>query len=447
MLTEAVVWGLPIVSMDAMRQAFFRDAGARYGDIVYLSRPADWQFQLATPNASTYYVYFNFRVTSEPWVLEVPAAVGAGLFGSLLDAWQVPLVDVGPAGEDAGRGGKYLLLPPGYQGETPAGFIPVQLETYSGYSMLRAIPDGSSPAAVQRAIELVQQLRLYALSQASAPPVPRFIDMSGRLFDGIVRFDASYFERLSELLDSEPPLPRDAAMLARLKALGFARGEPVLAGEEVRSLWLEAARRAQWELRRAAARLGSLYWPDRHWRVATGGVGPDTGFVAHAGGAPDLEARGLFFFLACAPPKIVGKATFYLSTFVDAVGKSLSGETAYRLRIPANVPASQFWAATVYASDTAAFIQHAPRLEVSSYDPAIAKNADGSVDLYFGPKPPAGREHNWIATRPGTDWFVAFRTYGPQKPLFEHAWRLPDIVPAALSQAKPTGASFAPPSL
>jgi len=103
---EAAIWGMPIVSVHAMREAFFRDAKAKYNDIVFWSKPSDWQNQTTTPNASARYVYFNFNTQPDgPVVLEVPAAVGAGLFGTLLDAWQVPLVDVGPAGEDRGSGG------------------------------------------------------------------------------------------------------------------------------------------------------------------------------------------------------------------------------------------------------------------------------------------------------------------------------------------------------
>jgi hypothetical protein len=108
---EAAIWGMPIVSFDAMRQAFFRDAGAKYGDICYYSKPPDWGWQVTSPTNSNYYVYLNLNTKDGPVVLEVPAAEGAGLFGSLNDAWQKPLTDVGPAGDDEGKGGKYLLLP------------------------------------------------------------------------------------------------------------------------------------------------------------------------------------------------------------------------------------------------------------------------------------------------------------------------------------------------
>src|SRR5262249_46347117 len=112
---DAAIWGMPIVSVNAMRQAFLRDAKADYNDIVFWSKPSDWKNQTTTPNASARYVYFNFDTKDGPVVLEIPPAVEAGLFGTLLDAWQVPLADVGPEGEDQGKGGKYLLLPPDFQ--------------------------------------------------------------------------------------------------------------------------------------------------------------------------------------------------------------------------------------------------------------------------------------------------------------------------------------------
>lgn len=108
---EAAIWGMPLVNTGAMRQAYFRDVGAKYNDICYFSKPADWKFQVTTPNASTNYVYFNYNLKDGPVVVEIPAAVGAGLLGSMVDAWDEPMNDIGPAGEDQGKGGKYLLLP------------------------------------------------------------------------------------------------------------------------------------------------------------------------------------------------------------------------------------------------------------------------------------------------------------------------------------------------
>jgi hypothetical protein len=134
------------------------------------------------------------------------------------------------------------------------------------------------------------------------------------------------------------------------------------------------------------------------------------------------------FFTACAPPKKLGAATFYLQVGRDAANAPLDGGKSYRLRVPPNVPAKQFWAVTVYDLGEAAFIREAPRIEVNSYQKP-QKNDDGSVDVYFGPKSPAGKESNWVYTTPGKTWWAAFRFYGPEKAVFDKTWVLPDIEP------------------
>jgi hypothetical protein len=131
--------------------------------------------------------------------------------------------------------------------------------------------------------------------------------------------------------------------------------------------------------------------------------------------------------LGCAPPAKLGKASFYLSTLVDGSGHALSGDNNYRLHVPADVPATQFWALTVYDCETAAFIRNSPRVELNSYNREMRKNADGSVNLYLGPNAPALKESNWIYTAPGRNFLTLFRLYGPDKPLFDKTWRLPDI--------------------
>ena len=426
---EAVVWGMPIVSVDAMRQAFLRDAGGKYGDIVFLSKPADWRFQITTPNASTHYAYIPYNLKDGPWVLEIPPAIGAGLFGSINDAWQEPRIDVGPGGEDAGKGGKYLLVPPGYRGDLPEGYFVVRLDTFNAYTLLRAIPESSTQTAVQRAIDLVKRLRVYPLAQAGKPPAPRLIDMAGKLFDGLVRFDAGYFTSLARMVQEEPAQPRDAAMHGRIAALGIAKGRPFALDPDSQRTLAEAAGRAHRELMVSAAGLGTAYWSGTHWRSPhpAGTIGPETGFTTSPGGPVDIRARGLLYSLACAAPKKPERASFYLLGFVDATGEPFTGAGTYRLHVPASVPAGQFWAATVYAADTAAFIREAPRVELSSYTPALKKNADGSIDIHVGPTAPPREETNWISTGRAQSWFVVFRLYGPLRGLFDRSWKLPDL--------------------
>jgi hypothetical protein len=425
---EAAIWGMPIVSVDAMRQAFFRDAGAKYGDIAFWSNPSDWKNQTTTPNASARYVYFNFKTQTEgPVVLEVPAAVGAGLFGTMLDAWQVPLADIGPEGEDQGKGGKYLLLPPDYKGEMPAGYIAVRSQTFNGYALFRAISTTSSEGDVSKAIALVKQLKLYPLSKAAAPPEQHFVDMSGKLFDGIVRFDGSFYTSLARMVNEEPVQPRDLQMMGMLRSLGIEKGKEFKPDAATQAVLKQAINEAHaWFMDRLVT-YGQRYWPDRKWDIPVPPIGSTTGFKWEAADYFDVDARGIGFFSFYAPPVKLGAATFYLGTFLDAQGQRLRGEHTYQLRVPANVPAKQFWAVTIYDHETAGLIREAKRVGLDSYDQTMKRNADGSVDIYIGPKPPAGQEANWIPTVAGKGWFPFFRFYGPDKPLFEKTWKLPDF--------------------
>jgi hypothetical protein len=423
---HAAKWGTPIVSFDAMRQAFFRDAGAKYGDLAYLSRVADWRFQLTTPNASTRYVYLNFNTHDGAVVLEIPAAVGAGLFGSILDAWQVPLVDVGPQGSDRGEGGRYLLLAPGQTGSVPSGYIAVPSNTFNGYAVFRAISEGSTQDAIDRALNLVTQIRVYPLAMAAKPPRTRAIDIAGKLFDGIMHYDETLFTTLAKMVSEEQALPRDAEILDGLKELGIEKGKPFAPDEAIRGELESAAQEAQRQLIAGESREGEPFWPGSSWRSPSP-IGAKTGFTFVTDKGLDIDARAETFFMACAPPKALGKASTYLAAYADASGQPLSGGGSYRLRLPPNIPAEQFWALTVYDAETCAFIRNSPKIEVNSYHEGIAVNTDGSIDLFLGHSAPAAGAMNWVALTPGHAWFPLLRFYGPKPALLDRSWRAPDI--------------------
>jgi len=111
----------------------------------------------------------------------------------------------------------------------------------------------------------------------------------------------------------------------------------------------------------------------------------------------------------------------------DRAGKPLEGNKTYRLTVPANAPVEQYWSATAYDRETHALIRRMSRLSLASNDTAVQKNPDGSVDIYFGPCAPAGKEFNWVPTDPKREFELLFRLYGPKKELFEMKWKLPDI--------------------
>ena len=427
---EAAIWGMPIVSVDAMRQGFLRDAGGTYNDIVYLSKQADWQFQITTPNASSWYVYIPINTKDGPVVIDVPAAEGAGLFGSLNDAWQVAQADVGPTGEDEGKGGTYLVLPPGYEESVPAGYLPVRFETYNGYSFLRAIPVTTSPEDVAKALDLVKKVRVYRLAQAANPPPQRHIDMAGKLLDGIARFDDTFYDSLARMVDEEPVLKRDFVAMGQLRSIGIEKGKPFKPDAATREILKSAIIEARAGFIQSMMALPS-FWPGLQWALPASHLGLETGHTFETADRLAVDERAQLFFLGCAPAKKPGAATFYLAALKDAKGAPLEGDKTYRLRVPPHVPVKQFWATTVYDLETAAFVRDSPRVELNSYDQKMKRNQDESVDVYFGSTAPADKEANWLYTAPGKPWVALFRFYGPEKAVFEKTWELPDIEAAS----------------
>jgi hypothetical protein len=355
----------------------------------------------------------------------MPPAVGAGLFGSMNDAWQVPMADVGPAGDDRGKGGRYLLLPPGAKTAVPRGYFPVQFTTINGYCFMRVIPEGSAPADIQRAIDLVSKIQIYPLSKATNPTASRHIDMAGKLYNGIPEMDDTFYDRLATILNEEAIQTRDLVALGQFRTLGYEHGKPFTPDAKTRALLKEGAREAQ------AFFIESFmhqprFFPDRQWQMGAGPIATETGFSFQAADFLDVDKRGTMFYMACGLPKKLGTASFYLNGVLDAAGKPLDGSASYTLHVLPNVPAKQFWATTIYDFETGAFVRESPKIEVNSYQD-LQKNADGSVDLYFSSKAPAGKESNWAYTAPGKPWFMVFRFYGPEKPLSEKTWQLPDI--------------------
>jgi len=424
---EAVIWGMPLVSQDAQHQASLR-AGAQNNDIVFWSQPSGWKNQTTTPNASVRYVFINYNTQPEgPVVLEVPAAVGAGLFGTVVDAWQVPLIDLGPSGEDQGKGGKFLILPPDFKGEVPAGYFPVRSQTYNGFAGFRAIAKTENAEDVAKALGLVKQMRVYPLSKAANPPEQRFVDVYGKTYDGTVCFDEGFFVSLAKMVNEETVLRRDKEMMGLLLAIGIEKGKDFKPDVATQATLKKAAQETQAWFMQSLLTYGVQFWPDRKWIVPVSPIGPQTGFKWENANYLDVDARGIGFFSFNTPPAKLGAATFYLAAYLDGQGGQLRGENTYRLRVPANVPVEQFWAVTLYDLETCSFIRDVALVGLDSYNQKMHRNADGSVDLYFGPKPPAGQEANWVPTSPGRAYFPWFRFYGPEKPLFEKSWKLPDI--------------------
>jgi hypothetical protein len=289
---------------------------------------------------------------------------------------------------------------------------------------------------VAKAVAYAKRVKLYPLSQASNPPETMFIDASGVVFEANIPYDASFFQSLDRMVQSEPWLTRDKAMIDPLRTIGIEKGKAFNPDAKTRAILDDAAKEARaWLETKYQAAFSPAYFDGTGWAVPGAKEvmeGMSTQF-ANPDSYP-IDGRGLAYSLAFFSPKHLGAGQFYLMTFKDKAGKPFDGRGTYRLTVPPNAPVKHYWSATVYNRATHALIRNLPWSSRSSQTPGLQKNADGSVDIYFGPEAPPGKESNWVPTSADGKFEVLFRLYGPEKPLFDKTWQLPDIEKINLSE-------------
>jgi hypothetical protein len=346
-----------------------------------------------------------------------------------MDVWQAALEDVGPAGVDKGNGGKYLILPPDYNDKWPEGYIVLPSSTYEGFGLLRSIIKGSGDDAVKKAIDYGLKVKLYPLSQASAPPPTTFVDVLGKTFDATIQYDMSFYQSLDRVVQYEPWLPRDKVMIDMLKSIGIEKGKKFRPDAAARRTLEAAVAEAHDWLDMRYETVFQPYFKEAHWAVpAAPGLVETSATFYETPEAYSIDGRAITDYWAFSTVKHLGSGQFYLMSTKDRDGAPLDGGKSYRLAVPANVPAGQYWSAVVYDRATHALIRDLSTSSKSSQMPGLETNEDGSVDLWFGPTTPAGQESNFIPTKAGHRFEVLFRLYAPQKPLFDKTWTLPDIV-------------------
>jgi hypothetical protein len=427
---EVVAWGMPAVNFDLLYQGLVQTGGA-WNQVVYWSRLPDWKNQTLTPNPDVIYV-FPFFDTKDvgPMVMEIPPAGAEGsITGSIDDAWQSALEDVGPAGVDKGAGGKYLILPPGYNDKTPEDYIVLQSDTYRSYAILRSNLASSSDADVAKAVAYGKRVKIYPLSQAANPPATKFVDAIDVIYDSTIPYDLRFFEALDRFVQHEPWLTRDKAMIEMLKSIGIEKGQPFKPGADALAILNDAAAEAHaWLDSGYEAVFSPPYFTGSRWALPASQEvveGMQT-FFSDSNAYP-VYGRGVTYSMAYFSAKHLGAGQFYLMTIKDKDGNVFDGATQYRLTVPANAPVKLYWSATVYDRATHALIRNLPRASRASNSAGVLKNSDGSTEVFFGPQAPAGRDANWVPTSASGKFEVLFRFYGPEKPLFDKTWLLPDI--------------------
>lgn len=426
---EAVIWGMPAVNYRLMYEEMVHKTKGGFNQVLYWSRLLDSKNQTLTPNPDVIYLmpFINTKDVG-PVVLEIPAADEGVFNGSVMNYWQAAIEDVGPGGVDKGKGGKYLILPPGFdKARVPDGYIPMPSDTYQGYALLRSVLQSGSEADVANAVSYSKRIRLYPLSQAADPPPTTFVDASDVVFDSTIRYDLSFFESLNQLVQAEPWLERDKAMIDPLKTIGIERGRPFKPDAETQQILNDAIQEAKVWLDSRYDTLPPFYEGERWFFPTTEEMHQNVMSFWQTPDSYPVDARGTVYTLAFFSAKHIGEAQYYLLTARDEDGKPLDGKSSYRLRVPANAPVTQYWSMAVYNRDTHAFIRNAARVGRSSQSPGLKKDTDGAADIFFGPTPPASGESNWVPTDANGHFEVLARFYGPKKSLFDKTWKLPDI--------------------
>jgi hypothetical protein len=427
---EAVIWGMPAVNFELMRRQMVKLGGAA-NQVLFWSRQATWKNQTLTPNPDTVYVMPFFDTTDVgPVVLEIPPADGGAIVGSVDDCWQNAIADVGVAGTDHGAGGRYLILPPDHDDVVPDGYLAAPSPTYRSYALLRSNFRSSAERDIAEAVSYGKRVRVYPLSQASDPPDTVFVDAIDVLFDATIPYDARFFDALNAVVQNEPWLVRDKAMIDTLFSIGIAKGRPFMPNEKTRRIFNLAAHEAHAWL---ANRLNTSFFPPAyfdggHWHVPACADVIDgmAGDFADPGSYP-VDDRAVTYAMGFFSAKHSGAGQLYLMARKDAKGNGLDGGSTYRLHVPAAAPVHQYWSATAYDGVTHTLIRDTACSSRASTSPGLVPNDDGSVDVFFGPAPPEGLSSNWVPTKACTSFEVLFRFYGPDRPLFDKTWKLPDI--------------------
>lgn len=306
---DAVIWGMPAVNTQLLYDAT-EVAGGNFNQVVYWSRLIGWKNQTLTPNPDTIYFFPFYNLKEGAVVLEIPPAEeGSSITGSIDDAWQTAIEDVGPAGVDKGNGGKYLLLPPGYKDPVPAGYIPLPSSTYTGFVILRSNLKSASDEDVKKAVAYGKRVNLYPLSQADNAPATTFVDAIDVMYGNTIPYNVKFFEALHRFVQREPWLERDKAMIDQLKSIGIEKNKPFNPDARTKEILESAAREAHAWLNAEYDELFSPpYYEGSHWALPAASdviKGMSTNFVD-----PDsypTDGRGVIYSFAYFSAKHLGE--------------------------------------------------------------------------------------------------------------------------------------------
>ena len=425
---------IPAASLHELVKGNQHVSGGQSHQVVIFDNLMDPNSLFLTANSSTMYVFPTLDLERDgPTVVEAPPAMQ----GMINDAWFRYVTDIGPAGPDKGKGGKYLVLPPGYKGDIPEGYFVVKTRTYEHWLLLRtSIKDGVEVAEKR----VKDNLKIYPLSKKDNPPKMEFVSGSGVAYNTVHANDYTFYEHVNEVVQKEPLDAIDPETRGLLASIGIEKGKPFAPDERMKKILVDAvaignaaARSIVWHAQVEGNMKGLELYPGKNssWRM--GWVDKNVFFTGKDGKTMNSDARTYFHyaFTGITPAMALtraGAGSDYGIAYVDNNRQPFNGSKTYRLRLPPNPPAGDFWAVTVYDNQTRSMLDtDQPLPTVGSQTKGIKKNADGSYDIWFAPKAPKGFENNWVQTIPGKGWFTVLRMFAPKQEWIDKTWRPGEI--------------------
>jgi hypothetical protein len=422
---------IPATSIEGLRRGMVEMGATTANQVLIFDQLMDSDALWLTGNTDTVYVSAMLDLERDgPTVVEIPPGCGPG---TVNDAFFRFVIDMGAPGPDKGKGGKYLIVPPGYKGEVPNGYFVAHSPSYVNWVVLRGFVVGEKPDAANKIFK--DGLKVYPLAKAQNPPAMQFISASKKPHNTIHANTYEFYEELAHVLAKEPVDFIDPELRGLAASIGIRKGEPFAPDARMKAILSEAvavgnatARAIFFQTRDTEA----YYYKNSAWKTPF--IGGDYRWLIDGGmGGRNLDARTLYFYGATVntpamAAKMVGAGSQYAYAEHDKDGNFLDGAKNYKLNIPANPPAKDFWSVVLYDPQTRSQLQTSqPFPSRNSLVNPPAANADGSVDLYFGPTAPAGKEKNWVQTVPGKGWFTILRLYGPLEPWFDKTWHPGEI--------------------
>ena len=425
--SQLTLWSLPITSFYQIHEAAKANIGFSDDEVVIgVYDGYDAVYPMVTANVTTPYTVSNIDLSATgPLVVNIPAG---GVFGVANNAWQEPIKEIGSGEKETllfvGPGQDY---PKDFKGEI------VHSNTFIFGYFYRVLGVGEEAEKLKTAVTS------YKLSDAANPPETKYVTFNPKPTDkvtiGTAPLGMAYWDLVNAYVQKEPMADRDRFFYAWLRDFGIEKGKPFNPTAYQKEILLEGVKTGMAMAQATAFNktkekfASALYGDDSGWSDAMAGMHPKIDMDTYS----MFNERTSYCYEAITTSmgmisRVAGQGSAYLGSYYDAYGNALMGENNYSLHIDPNPPAANFWSITVYdIKNRLIIINETRRADLSSRSENLVKNSDGSVDLYFGPEAPEGKENNWIQSNKGESFFVYLRLYGPEQGFFDQKYPMNKI--------------------